>query len=66
MAQVKPTPNADQLKALEDFREANGKNWKEELMTAWMNGRYPISAKGYTHLLQQVRNNFGPSWLAKY
>lgn len=52
---MRPEPNAEQMAALQSFKEKYGRNWKTELMTAWLNG----------HLLRQVRNQFGPAWLGK-
>lgn len=50
--------NPDQREALLQFKERHGRYWKQELNNQWMR-----AAAG--PLLQQVRNNFGPSWLAK-
>lgn len=52
----KPMPNRAQLKALLDFARENGRGWKAKLDEVWM------KASGGP-LLQQVRNQFGPSWL---
>lgn len=51
-------PTQEQLKALLDFAAENGRGWKVKLDEVWM------KASGGPHL-QQVRNNFGPSWLQR-
>lgn len=55
----------DQRAAVVAFRDANGRDWKEELGALWMNGNY--SRRGIdmdqAALLQQVRNELGPEWL---
>lgn len=56
---TKRIPTAEQIAALQAYAAKNGRTWKDKLMTDWMNGR----AQGS---LQQVRNDFGPSWLARY
>ena len=62
------TPNSKQLEALRLFASANGRNWKSELNTLWMNGAYSNAVLGgaYPAHLQQVRNQFGPSWLVRF
>lgn len=57
------TPTTQQIEALEQFAAIHGRNWKTVLGNAWMNGNYNGFEKDW--LLQQVRNTFGPSWLAK-
>jgi len=60
-------PN-EHAEALRLFATANGRNWKSELSDAWMTGNYRAYRLGGADsaLLQQVRNNYGPSWLVKY
>jgi len=55
----------DQAKAILAFREKVGPSWKRTLQNAWMRGDYPRFTTAYSHLLQQVRNQKGPSWLQK-
>jgi hypothetical protein len=57
-------PNAEQIEALKEWAKLHGRNWKAPLRDAWMDGDY----HGFenSHLLQQVRNTFGPSWLARF
>jgi hypothetical protein len=57
-------PNQEQLAAIISFAQDNGRNWKAELNHSWMNANYAGRTDG--HLLQQVRNQFGPSWLVKF
>ena len=65
---MKNTPNTEQLEALSLFAKANGRNWKSELNTLWMNGAYNYAVLGGADsaCLQRVRNEFGPSWLVRF
>lgn len=58
------TLTTDQLNALKAWAKLHGRNWKAPLRDAWMDGNY----HGFddSHLLQQVRNTFGPSWLVRF
>jgi len=61
------TPTAEQIEALQHFARINGRTWKSCLRHAWMTGRYADhGAAKYSHLLQQIRNTFGPSWLVRF
>ena len=53
------TPTPDQMTALQAYAAEHGHTWKSQLNDDWMNGR----ASGP---LQQVRNQFGPSWLIRF
>ena len=53
----RPTPA--QLHALEQYALANGRYWKAKLREDWEFG----NARGE---LQQLRNQFGPSWLVRF
>ncbi len=57
-------PSREQVEALKAWAAIYGRNWKSALRDAWMNGNYNGFAD--SHLLQQVRNNFGPSWLVRF
>jgi len=57
-------PNDDQLTALKAYAEKYGSGWKSSLSTAWMTGKDCNEPDG--HLLRQLRNRFGPSWLVKF
>lgn len=46
----------DQVRALQDFANANGHYWKNKLIQLWNRGQDG-------GLLRQVRNEFGPVWL---
>jgi hypothetical protein len=61
----KNTPSPEQLAAIRRFAERHGRTWKSALNAAWMRVAYDFTAResGDDALLQQVRNNFGPSWL---
>jgi len=65
-ARHEPTP--DQRAALLKFRQMHGRRWKSWLRCAWMNGVYPTYCidNGDDCLLQQVRNQLGPNWLARW
>lgn len=58
-------PSAEQKAAVLAFMSANGKDWKDKLSAAWASGSYRFISKDNQALLQQVRNDFGPEWLAK-
>ena len=51
--------SAEQLKAVQEYAAANGRNWKSALRHDWETGQ----AYGE---LQQIRNNFGPTWLVNF
>lgn len=61
-------PTVEQMEALKLFAAANGRSWKLELNNLWMNGAYNYAVLGGSDpaLLQQVRNEFGPSWLVRH
>jgi len=60
---TKPTP--EQLSALTAYATQHGRDWKTTLGDAWMTGRYDSATIRRDHdgLLQQLRNQCGPSWL---
>jgi hypothetical protein len=53
------TPSQEQLEALRSYANAHGRQWKSNLLSDWEHGRTVGE-------LQQVRNQFGPSWLVKF
>jgi hypothetical protein len=60
-------PTAEQIQALSTFAKANGRNWKQNLRHAWETGLYShYKGTERCDLLQQIRNNFGPSWLVRF
>ncbi len=61
-------PTDEQMAAIERFAKLNGRKSKTVLWSEWMNGSYHhvIAQKGDDALLQQVRNQFGPTWLEKF
>jgi hypothetical protein len=60
MRQIDNSPLDPQtLEALYEFRSRSGEDWKSKLLTAWMRASEP-------GLLQVLRNQRGPSWLAQY
>jgi hypothetical protein len=64
MRAPKQQPTAEQLAALQVWAQHYGARWKSALREAWMvaGGRFAY----YQPALQQVRNQFGPSWLERY
>lgn len=60
---AKYAPNAEQMAALKAWVEFAGTGWRRKLGDAWATGNY----KGFKQagLLQQIRNQGGPEWLAK-
>ena len=60
----KKQPTAEQLARLQSFAAEHGRNWKSELLGMWLNGRDANQHDG--HLLRQVRNQLGPSWLSRF
>ena len=59
-----PNPNPEQVAALVKFAEREGRSWQSKLRDCWMLASYPADRET-SHLLQQVRNQFGPVWLEK-
>lgn len=55
----------EQLYALREFANIEGRTWKSVLRQAWMNGDYGIHGE-ISNSLQQIRNSFGPSWLVRF
>jgi hypothetical protein len=61
------TPNTEQLAAVRDYALAVGPEWKASLTTDWLRAGTAVSSmRDRYHLLQQVRNKFGPAWLATF
>lgn len=59
--------NEDQRVALEAAKSALGRTWKSKLRHMWMDGMYDRYGMGdHSCELQQVRNQFGPTWLDRY
>lgn len=54
----------DQEAALKAFAEKHGKDWKRKLLDAWYSGTDTAEPDG--HLLRQIRNSYGPTWLQRY
>lgn len=57
-------PRKDQIEALVEWARLNGRTWVSKLRDAWMDGDYNRFEN--SHLLQQVRNTQGPSWLTRH
>ena len=60
-----PTLTEDQRAALSAYCEKNGQAWKEKLKVSWTTGSYKGLDNNQSALLQQVRNQLGPEWLAQ-
>ena len=54
-----PPPDPETLQALYEYRARVGADWKTKLLLAWMRASEP-------GLLQRLRNERGPRWLASY
>lgn len=63
MSGATASPTSEQLAAVKAFAARHGRYWKRALNNAWFNGSDAREPDGA--LLRQVRNQFGPSWLAK-
>lgn len=57
-------PTSAQLNALRGFAQRHGRTWKSKLNAAWASGRDERLPDA--PLLRQVRNEFGPVWLARF
>lgn len=55
-----------QYKALEAVRDHYGRLWRSRLRKSWETGKYTYLLQEYQSELQQIRNDFGPSWLTKF
>lgn len=60
--QTSSEPTPEQLHAIVAYAKENGRNWKANLRADWMRAAARIDGRP-SGLLQQVRNQFGPSWL---
>ena len=60
----KAEPNAEQWQAVKAFAAKHGRNWKAALRAEWMDACQGITDPDQQALLQQVRNQLGPRWLA--
>lgn len=54
--------NSDQRQRLVDFARQHGSGWRETLNQMWWVGK--DANQRDDHLLRQIRNQFGPCWLA--
>jgi hypothetical protein len=54
----------EQQEAIFLYATEKGNNWKEQLASDWMRAAYNWNHPDKSYLLQQVRNQFGPRWLA--
>ena len=59
-----PGISAEQIAALFCAKERLGRNWKQHVADAWFHGNYVShDLEDLAGLLQEVRNELGPSWL---
>lgn len=61
---VYDTLTQEQSVALDSFKKAYGKQWKQSLSNCWMNSAYPKVSRNEAAELQKLRNTHGPQWLA--
>ena len=54
-----------QQRAIAAAQQHWGRTWKRKLNEAWATAKYPAALKLHQAELQQIRNQFGPSWLAR-
>ena len=52
----------EQEQAIKAYAAKHGRFWKQKLLLAWQTGRDTSEPMG--HALRQVRNQYGPRWLA--
>lgn len=64
MQHLKSGPTEEQLAALRSYAAWEGKDWKAKLRRDWT--RAGSEWPGEWALLQQLRNRFGPKWLARF
>jgi hypothetical protein len=55
----------EQHEALKQYAAENGSTWKTKLAIDWQFARAQVNGQ-HSALLQQVRNQFGPSWLVGF
>lgn len=55
-----------QYKALEAVYAHYGRLWKSQLRKSWETGKYSYLLQQHQSELQQIRNDFGPSWLSSF
>lgn len=60
-----PTLTPEQLRALQLYAAENGRLWKHALRIDWELSSAHVKGE-FTAELQQVRNIFGPKWLARF
>ncbi len=56
-------PSREQALALVYFANSEGREWKHKLLDCWTHANYPGIPENTAALLQEVRNQFSPSWL---
>lgn len=52
----------EQRTRIEQFKEKHGKEWQSNLSELWWSGKDDRETNG--HLLRQIRNRLGPTWLS--
>lgn len=55
----------EQQGALVSFAVKHGPDWKDKLLTCWLKAGCEGMSSGQWAPLQQIRNQFGPAWLAE-
>lgn len=53
----------EEIRALSAWRMLTGKRWKSKLLDAWQIAGEGV--RGYSPILQQLRNRLGPTWLVR-
>jgi hypothetical protein len=57
--------NPEQQETIALYAQEKGRNWKSQLLDEWLVASYRWNHPDKSYLLQQVRNQFGPTWLKK-
>jgi hypothetical protein len=60
-----PRLNDEQLQVIRDYAVKYGQSWRRVLERDWIRGDYDVSAAEAV-ILQKIRDQFGPAWLAQY
>lgn len=61
-----PEREAIAIEVLREVKAYAGRNYKSAIRQAWMDGNYDREGLGkWAGRLQQIRNEFGPSWLVR-
>lgn len=60
---MKTLTEQEALETLAQVKAVLGRNYKSAIRQAWFDGRYDSTLGDWSSQLQNIRNQFGPSWL---